>query len=180
MNATPTAHRGLRLPGDEGLHIAFFLEANESSMKTLEQGHPVFDDCEMIEIRIPGDDKTILKSIVTREYQHRFPDEYAAFKANKEVAQTGTPLEHWAALTPSQIAMFKSQNIRTVEGLANVADGNATFMGSHDIRAKAKAFLKAAGDSAIVEKQESALAAQAAEMAELRAQIAALSEKKAK
>ncbi|MCA1859310.1 hypothetical protein LE191_04195 [Janthinobacterium sp. HSC-3S05] len=173
MYATPTAHRGRRLPGDEGLHIAFFLEAVESSMKTQEQGHPVFDDCEMVEIRIPGDDKTILKSIVTREYKERFPDEYAAFKANKEVAETGTPLEHWAALTPSQIAQFKTQNIRTVEGLANVADGNAQFMGAHDIRNKAKAFLKAAADTAIVEKQE-------VEMAELRAQIAALSEKKAK
>lgn len=180
MHATPTGHRGRRLPGDEGLHINFFTEAVESPLKSAEEGRIVFNDMEMVEIRIPGDEKTIIRTHVTEEYKYRFPDEYDAFKRNEAVPETGTPLSQWGVLSPSQIAQFNASNIRTVEALANLADSNAQFMGNHDLRAKAKAFLKATSDTAIVEKQEAALAAQAAEMAELRAQIAALSEKKAK
>lgn len=176
----PTAHKGRRLQGDEGLHINFFLEAIESPLESAETGRPVFKDMEMIEIRIPGDEKTIIKTHADEEYKWRFPDEYGAFKANVTLPETGTPLTQWGVLSPSQVAQLQAVNVRTVEALAGLADGNAQFMGSNELRAKAKAFLKATADTAIVEKQEAAMTAQAAEMAELRAQITALSEKKSK
>lgn len=173
MNATPTALRGRRFPGEENLHVMFFTDAVQSELKTKEQGHPVFDDTEMIEIRVPGDSTTIIRVPVTNEYRSRFPDEYNAYKANAAMPETGTPLEQWAALSPSQIAQFKAQNIRTVEQLAEVADSNANFMGANELRTKAKAYLKTAQDAAIVEKQEAALE-------ELRAEIAALKAAKSK
>lgn len=173
MHATPTAHKGRRLPGDEGLHINFYLEAVDSPLESAEKGRPVFQDMEMVEIRIPGDEKTIIKTYADDEYKYRFPDEYTAFKSNVTLPETGTPLSQWGVLSPSQIASLQAMNVRTVEQLSQMADGNAQFMGSNELRAKAKAFLKATADTATVERQD-------AEMAELRAQIAALTEKKAK
>jgi hypothetical protein len=174
MHATPTALRGRRFPGDEGLHISFYVEAVESPVKSEAEGRIVFDDQEMVEIRIPGDERTIIKTYASREYKDRFPDEYAAFKANDTIKETGTPLSQWGTLSPSQIAQLNAQNIRTVEALSSVADSNLTFMGGHELRNKAKAFLKASADAAVVEKQEAALA-------ELRAELEALkAEKKGK
>jgi hypothetical protein len=174
MNATPTSRQSRNFrpfPGDEKLYVAFSTEAMESPIKTKETGRPVFDDVEMIEIRIPGDDKTIIKNQVSDEYRERFPDEYAAFKSSTTLATTGTPLEHWAALTKSQVASLKFSHIQTVEDVASISDANLTQlgMGGNELRTKAKAFVAAATDTAFVEKQ-------AAELNEVKAQMKAMQE----
>jgi hypothetical protein len=183
MYPTPTQAntlvRGRRVPGDEGLHINFSLEAFQPEAETHGQvGRPVFVDMEFIEIRIPGDDKVIIKEIVNDEYRNRFPDEYRAFREGAEIASVGTPLEHWSFLKPSQVAQFKASGLRTVEDLANMSDGNANFMGSQSIRQAAKAWLKTANDTEIVEKQEAEKKALKAELDAMKAQIAELTKKK--
>lgn len=175
MHATPTARRGIRFPGDENLHVLFYVDAVESELKSKAVGHAIFDDYEMIEIRVPGDDKTIIKTIVTDEHRYRFPDEYSSFRQNNDVTQvSGTPLEAWAHLTPSLIATLKAQNVRTVEQLASIADSNANFMGAHELRSKAKAFLKVAEDASAVDRQEKQLAEQKATNDALLARITEL------
>jgi len=174
MNATPTSRNtrsnrtAFRQRGDEGLYVLFTTEAIQSDLKTKESGRPVFEDIEIIEIRIPGDDKTIIKTIVSDEHRERFPDEYDAFKENAVFSDSGTPLEHWPAVTKSQVAALKHNHIMNVEDLANLSDANvANIMGGNELKQKAKAFLASANDNALVEKQ-------ASEIEELRTAIKAL------
>lgn len=167
MNATPT---GRRMKGDEGLHIRFFVQAVESELKSKLEGRPIYDDTEFIEIRIPGDDKTIINNLATDEYRQRFPDEYAAFKSGIKETTSGTPLEHWAAVSKSQVAQLKHVGISSVEQLANVSDDNAQkFMGGYVLRDNARTFLKTVEDTALVQKQEAAIAELKAEIEELKA-----------
>lgn len=173
MNATPTSRQARnpfrKYPEDAGLFVAFSTEAIESPFKSKEAGRPVFDEVDIVEIRIPGDDKTIIKNAVSDEYRERFPDEYDAFKSSTTLATSGTPLEHWSALTKSQVASLKYIHINTVEDLAKLSDSNLAQvgMGGHELRTKARAFVSSATDSAFVEKQ-------AAEMDELKEQLQAL------
>lgn len=168
MNATQNYGGPRRARGDEGLHINFYTDAVQNEFKTAQEGRPIFDDREMIEIRIPLDDKTIIHALVTDEYRNRFPDEYKAFQSNTVLASSGTPLEHWSALTKSHVAMLKNAGVVSVEDLVNASDANIRqVMGGLELKTKAKAFLDAAKDTALVEKQ-------ALEINELREAIMAL------
>lgn len=168
-----------RLPGDETLHIKFSRKPVLSTIKTQEAGRPIYDDYDFVTIFIPGDDRLVLDSLMTPEMIRRFRPEYEAWKRNEAAPQTGTPLEHWGRLTPSQIAELKYLNVHTVEALAAMSDGIAQrFMGgAHTLRQAAKAWLQAAGDAAVVEKQQAELAKRDEELAELRKMVEELVKK---
>lgn len=176
-NAKPRDMRG-RLEGDEQLMVRFFKKAVLSELKTKEEGRPIYDDLDHILIVVPGDDKIRIETIVTPEHAERFMVEFKQFKENGEVAETGTPLEQWAALSPAQVAEFKHFQVRTVEQLAGMADSTAQkFPGINNLRERAKHYLKTAADSAIVERQDAELAKRDAEIAELRKMIEGLANK---
>ncbi len=177
-NMQPRDSRG-RLPGDETLLVKFYKRAVLSELKSEEAQRPIYDDLDHILIIVPGDDKTKIDTVVTSEHKQRFPLEWKRYIEEGVVAETGTPLEQWAALSPGQIAEFKHFNIRTVEALAALSDDLARkFMGGgHSIREKAKQYLKAAADVAIVERQEAELAKRDNEIAELRKMVEELAAK---
>lgn len=171
-----------RLVGDEQLIVKFHRRAIISEMKSTEAGRPIFDDLVHVIILVPGDDKVRIDTGVSPEHKARFPLEWKHYEESGVVAETGTPLESWAALSPAQISEFKHFNIRTVESLAGVSDSIAQkFPGMNNLREKAKSFLKASADSAIVERQDAELAKRDVEIAELRKMIEGLAkpEKKA-
>jgi len=178
MQLPTSALKGRREDEDKDLIVEFTLEAVESSMKTEQAGHPVYDDCEFVKIVVPADPRNIIFTHATKEHIKRFPDEYKAFKENASLPVTGTPIEHWAHLTKGQVAQFKALEIRTVEQLANLSDANAgAIMGYHDLRRKAQAYLKTAQDASALAKQEAAfedlrklLAEQATQIASLQAE----------
>lgn len=174
----PRDQRG-RLIGDETLRVKFYKKAERSEIKSEEMGRPVYVDLDFITIWIPGDDKTKIDTIATDVHKERFPVEWKRYKELGLETEVGTPLEQWGALPESQVAEFKHFNIRTVEALAAMPDGLAQkFMGGgHDIREKAKKYLKAASDAAIVERQDAELAKRDAEIAELREMIKAIQPK---
>ena len=149
----------------------FFMDAVPNEAASKKQGRPIFDESEMVEVRIPGDKLFVFVSPVEDHHKERWPEQYAAFKRGEERAASGTPIEHWAAptMTRSRVAELKAANILSVEELSAVPDNvlPKLGMGARELREQARSYLATAKDSA-------AGAAQAAENAALKAQMAAL------
>lgn len=147
----------------------FYRDKAENGFKSAQAGHAVYDDVEMVEIIIPGQNQSIATERVKAEHKARWPTQYAAWKAGLEVAQEGSPLEFWPPLTPAQVANMKALNVHTVEQLAAVDDTALTRMGmgARDLREKAKAWLENAKGGESVSKLM-------AENAALKAQISAM------
>lgn len=144
------------------------------------EGRPIFEDKEMVEIRIPGDPKISWVGPVTEQQKiegqwvdsrARFPKEYEAFKRGEQVATTGTPLEQWPqpGMTSARVHELKALNVFSVEDLAGITDGNLgrLGMGGRELRESARRYIdnakEIAGNSALVN-----------ELSELRARLAAL------
>lgn len=141
---------------DNNLFVEFFMEAIHDEEESVKQGRPIYHDREFVKIIPVGDTKTIVCRPVdkvgtqaTPPDNIRWPRQYESFKNQQVQVMDGTPLEHWAPLTKSQVLMYKSANVHTVEQLANVSDTNLhnLGMGARDVREKAIAYLENAKDN---------------------------------
>lgn len=149
----------------------FYRDAIENPARSKEEGRPIYDEIEMVEVRMPGDRLTVFVSPVEDVHRARWPEIYAAFKRGEERAASGTPLEHWASpeMTRSRVAELKACNILSVEELADVPDNvlPRLGMGGRALREQARAYLAAAKGGADV-------SAMAAQIAKLQETVAAL------
>jgi hypothetical protein len=134
---------GQPLDDERGVLAEFFMDKVLLGFKSKEVGREVYEDREFISIRIRGQDKSNVVCEVTEQHKRRFPRAYAAFKANVTQARVGTPIERLAAVSPTQIYMFKQHNITTVEDLSEVADQYLQNLGpgARDLQRQAKEFL---------------------------------------
>lgn len=171
-------------PDDARIAAIFKTIAVPNQARSVEEGRPIFDDMEVVEIRFAGDASRVsvfpalefagnvtLADGTTQamSYAERFPAQYAQFKKGQSQTKSGTPLEELTFLTQSQRASMKALNIYTAETLADL-DGPALKtlgMDGRSLKDQARAYLdRAAGAS-----ETSRLAA---ENEALRAQLAAL------
>ena len=129
---------------DKGLLVKFYIKPLEQKGKSKEAGRPIFVDTEYIDIKIPGNRGAGAVRKATPADKQRFPEHYAAFKQRTDDDQDeGLPLTEWPGVTRSQAEEMAFFHIKTVEQLANMADGQAgKFMGMYQLREKAKAFLE--------------------------------------
>lgn len=139
---------------DAGVFPRFYVQAMPDGKRSQEEGRPIFRDVEMVEIRIAGDKLNIIDTKVNDEHRQRWPQHYAAFKAGRQVATVGTPVDEWPILTASKVAELKALNIFTVEALAELSDtGLAKMgMGARELQNKAKAFLETAKSGAVTNR----------------------------
>ena len=150
------------------IHVEFFTEARQNKRKSDEAGRPVFDDVEKVRIRWVGDRGRVLvapahqPSYYSREhsrhisYAERFPRVYEEWKRTQDNAEPGTPLAVLPHIPESRLAELKSQNVRTVENLAALADRTLTKLGPgfRELREQAQAYLDRITDDAATAKLE--------------------------
>ena len=136
---------------DSRLYVEFTMEAIHQTAQSEKEGRPIFKDVPHVRIHFPGDRTKQIFRPVKMEDDHqgpadprRFPKQWAAFEAQQEQVQTGTPIEQWGPLTKSQAMEFKAMHIHTVEQLAGIADSNLSWLGARELRDKAAAWLKQA------------------------------------
>lgn len=144
---------------DDNLSVRFSIEALENPAKTKEAGRPIFDETEMIEIRIPGD-PDIRKRPVNEGDKVRFARHYDAWKRNQnQETVSGTPLSAWPLIKRSQVEEAKFFGVHTVEQLANIADVNLQRLGPGwpTLRQQSIDWLKKAEDGALLGKLRSEL-----------------------
>lgn len=143
---------------DDALVVLFKHMAVKNEAKSLSEGRPVYDDHEMVEIRLPGSkDVKVFPALVrshwredpiTREqtpvtYAERFPRQYQQFKAKLSQTKSGTPLDEAPFLAESQRASLRAQNVYTVEQLAAVDGQELKNLGpgSREMKNAAEAYI---------------------------------------
>lgn len=130
----------------------FYNDAIQNMAKSEKEGRPIYEDKEMVEIRIPGDKLMTWVGVVEDRHRQRWPEQYAAFKRGEERAATGTPLEQWpnATLNKSRVAELKAQNILSVEELASIPDNVLPKLGfgARELRDQANAYISTAKSAA--------------------------------
>jgi len=126
----------------------FFVKAVKLEFRSQQEGRPIFEDREFVEILIPGDRRAIAHEPVGEEHKARWPRQYEAFKAGREAPLEGTPLREWPVsdMMPARVEELAFFNIRTVEELAAVSDAHLQNlgMGARALREKARRFLEVA------------------------------------
>lgn len=157
----------------------FYLDTIKNELKSAEAGRPIFDEVEMVEVRIAGDRNFVPRfpahSMYVRQgdeivtYAMRWPDQYAAFKSDEVQTASGTPLEELTFLTAARRSELKALKIYTAESLAALEGPNLKVLAGegYKLKEQAQAYLNKANSFSSVSKL-------ATENAELRDRLAAL------
>ena len=162
---------GRQYEGDNRLAVIFYKRAIKNESKTIEQGRPIFDEIDYIKILTPGSRDTF-ESEANETYQRRFAAQWAKYKANQTQEVSGTPLDQVPWLTLGQVAELHAVNVRSVEALVGMPDNLAQkFMGAHELKRRAQAFLDTAAGNAPAERLNAELAKRDAEIEELKRQM---------
>jgi len=162
---------------DSKLFVRFFTKSVMNPEKSEEAKRAIYETHEFVNIKIPGDkNNDVVKDLALEPYYiQRFPEHYARFKKGQEQV-IGTPLNALPFLREEQVEEYKAMNIRTVEQLAGMADVQAqTILGSIAHKQQAQKWLDSFKGAEQLRKDfEADKEAQAAQIAELQAKIAAL------
>jgi hypothetical protein len=134
-----------RLDPDEVLVALFKNHAVPNEARTLQEGRPIFDDIEVVEIRSPGsrDVKVFPATAMSHwqsnpyngeqvkvTYAERFAHQYRQFKALAAQTKSGTPLTHAPFMSEGKRAEMRAQNIYTVEALAAIDGAELKNLGA--------------------------------------------------
>lgn len=173
---------------DRALAVEFYTRPVQNMFKSGKEGRPVFEDVIYVRINIPGNKESQIDMPARSEHKQRFPMQWAHYqnKTQGDAREVGTPLSEWPILTRSQAEEFRGIKFFTVESIANASDANINNLGMmggmapHILRERAKAFLKAAQDTAFPQHQAEELAKRDAEIAMLKEQMARITEMVAK
>jgi len=171
------------------LHVEFFMDAVENRSKSAQAGRPIFDDVEMIRIRIAGDPKSVLvapaksassvrDSISNQRmtYAELHAEPYQAFKQGIDYVGSGTPLAELPFITKARAEELKRVNIHTAEALAGLDGANLgkIGMGGRELKEQAQVWLDNAKGSADVTRLAGENAALKEQMDALQAQLEAM------
>lgn len=128
---------------DDRLMVKFEMFPHPDERASVEAGHPVFKDTEYVTIIVPGDKTTTVHRPVWAQDKERFARQYQAFVAGKSQEVSGLPLRMWGGLTLSQAKEFEYFNVKTVEQLAEMSDGNGVSIhGFHALKQRAQDYIK--------------------------------------
>lgn len=145
-----TYEDGQQHADDKRLLVRFDVRAVKNEYLSNKEGRPIFQDEEYIQIIVPGS-RDVMTAPLDETYKRRFADRYKRWKEDVGKVQhiQGTPLSEVSWMTRSQVAELAMNNVYTVENLADMSDIDAMkFMGSHELRKRAKNFLQAAANEA--------------------------------
>jgi hypothetical protein len=113
--------------------------------------------------------------------EHRWPEEWRAYREKRTNPTVGTPLDKLPFLTKAQVLEFQATGIRTAENLRDMPDSvSQKFMGINAVRSRVKAFLDAAEGVAISDKYQAELQTRDEQIAALQKQMQELLGAKAK
>lgn len=143
---------------DKSLAVKFYLEPIQNEAKTLEEGRPIFEDQEMVELRVRGDRNNIVIRPVRPDDKKRFRNAYMAFKDEDQKLRSGTPLSQWPLMSRSFVEELKFLGFYTVEDVAEASELSLSKVnGLRNFQEKAKSFLEYASGGSPVTKLEARL-----------------------
>lgn len=143
-------------PGDNHLVVTFSMEEFKNELKTREAGRAIYEDREMVHIRIPGDKQLTIDAPAgsyctmgdgtKTTYSDRFPEDYDRWKQGQGAALIGTPLKHAPFLSKAEVSNLAGANVFTIEQLAEMGGAPLRSLGQSGRKwqQQALAFLKSA------------------------------------
>lgn len=136
---------------DACLGVRFFWLAIENELKSKEEGRPVCDQVEMVEIITPGS-KDKFHGKVNDFHKMRFRDRYKAFSERACDKMQGTLLEQFPFISAADRKELEYFNVFTGEQLINMPDGNIERLGvnGRDLIKKVTAYMQMAKDTSVV------------------------------
>jgi hypothetical protein len=157
-------------PRNVGVTPIFKNMAIEDKGRSQQMGRPIFNDLEVVELRIPGtkdfsvqpatafcgwvvDEETGEQVKLT--YAEKYARQYRQFKERQHQTMTGTPLDYVPFLTEGKRAELRALSVYTVEMLAEL-DGQPLKnlgIGGRDLKNKAIEYLASSDHSATVMRQ---------------------------
>ena len=148
---------------ENNVFVTFYMEAIELKAESEKAGRPIFQDVPFIRVTIPGDTNNIIEHRAKDADKLKYPKAWEMFQRGEAGGHKGTPLEQWPQITRAQ---------------ANLSDAHCQKlgMGFAELRNKAKAYLAAAAGTADATAQAAENDRMKAELAEVKAQLAKLSE----
>ena len=159
---------------DKRLLVLFYREPIKNELKTIEAGRPIFDEIDLVKIITPGSRDTFVGD-ATPEYQARFPNQWARYKAGREQGSSGTPLNQLPFLSMGQVAEFNAVGCTTIEHLVGMSDAlSQKFLGHFAIKQRAQEYLDAAKGAAPTLRLQAELTKRDEQIAELKAVVDAM------
>jgi len=165
----------------------FKIHSRENRRETLKAGRPIFNDIEVVEMRIPGDRERVIIQPAHHVWRYqqgqpltfamRFADQYRRFREGGQQLHSGTPLSQMPDIPQRKVLELKALSVFTVEQMANIEGQplKALGMGAVELKRKAQEFLdRASGagsaarltqENADMRKQLEALQAQVSSLA---------------
>jgi hypothetical protein len=158
---------------DRALLVKFFSTPLKNDERSLEEGRPIFDDVDMIEIRVRGTKDNIVQRPVRPDDKQRFRGAWQAHQAGEKAVQSGTPLAQWPVMSTSQVEEMKYLGFVTVEQIAEANDNVVSnTSGLQNLKNKAKAFIEFSKGAAPIEQLQTKLADSTNEVETLKRQLA--------
>jgi hypothetical protein len=138
-----------------------------------EQGYPVYDDVEKVEIRQAGDVSDWRDEFTNRTitYAELFSKQYRQFKENAAQIGEGTRIEVLPDLTPAQVSQLRALGCHTIQALAKMDGPELKVLGmfGREMKEKAEKFLERTNTFADASETRAELDALKEENAKLRA-----------
>lgn len=158
------------------LHVEFYMHEPEDGNKPWVMGKPVrMPAIPYVRILVPGDKNSMVETPVQERHKAQFPDKWLHFQMQQNGDGSDIPgwkVEDWGYLDPTQIRDLKYLRFYTVELIAGASDSQVQKLGMGGLGLREQA------RKAIAEKngaaEASLLAKKDAELAEMRARLAAL------
>ena len=156
----------------------FYMRERQNGRRSREEGRPIFDLVEYVQIITPGQSRSTVDRKVEAGDKARWPERYRAFVARRDRRDRGTALEHWPRLNRAEVAELRALEITTVEQVAGLDDRGLERLGrgAPELRAHARQFLKPQDEAETelrreIERLKAELAARSAEVKTLRTRL---------
>lgn len=171
------------------LHVEFFTEAVHNVRKSAEEGRPVYDDIELVRIRVAGDKLTTYVARADDPSSVREPETgralpykelhvgpYEAFQRGQTYVGPGTPLSEVPFLTKAKVRELQLANVHTAEAFSALDGSNLQKlgMGARELRDQVRGWVEKISKNADVAKLAGENDALKAQMEQMQAQIALL------
>lgn len=167
---------------ENNVFVEFYVDAVHMAAKSEQEGRPIYEDRPFVRILIPGDTGNIIETIAKDEHKQKYPQAWQRFQSAEKTGHSGTALEQWPQITRSQVKEAKYYEIHTVEQMSGLSDAHIAKlgMGFSDLRAKARAYLALAEDTAAATKQAAENERLQRELDDMKAQIKEMAKRKTK
>lgn len=140
-------------------------------------GREIYRDVDFIELRRPGDTLEIRVREVRTSDKQSFPRQWQAYQNGMSEKVQGTPISVLPGISKSHEMELRYLGIGTIENLRDVSDADGqNIQGFNALKKRATDFLSAAEGDAPNQRLRTELEQRDAEIATLKAQVAAIAE----